>query len=57
MNTPRYPALALALGLALGASAQTAEQPLTQAPANWPVGQVGVGTIPHRYASWQRFWA
>ena len=33
------------------------ERPLAQPPADWPAHQVGVGTIPHRYESWQRFWA
>ncbi len=33
------------------------ERPLAQPPAHWPASQVGVGTIPHRYGSWQRFWA
>lgn len=32
------------------------EQPLAQPPAHWPANQVGVGTVPHRYESWQRFW-
>ena len=24
--------------------------------ANWPASQVGRGTVPHRFDSWQRFW-
>ena len=35
---------------------ELAEQPLAQAPADWPANQVGVGTVPHRYETWQRFW-
>ena len=35
---------------------ELAERPLAQPDANWPAHQVGVGTIPHRYESWQRFW-
>lgn len=33
------------------------EEPLAQPPADWPANQVGVGTVPHRYEIWQRFWA
>ena len=36
---------------------ELAEQPLAQPPADWPANQVGVGTVPHRYETWQRFWA
>ena len=35
---------------------QLAEQPPVPPPADWPASQVGVGTVPHRYESWQRFW-
>jgi ketosteroid isomerase-like protein len=32
------------------------ENPLTLAPANWPQSQVGRGTLPESWESWQRFW-
>ncbi|HMQ26193.1 MAG TPA: nuclear transport factor 2 family protein [Acidimicrobiales bacterium] len=36
--------------------AELTEQPLAQPPADWPAHQFGVGTVPHRYETWQRFW-
>ncbi len=36
---------------------ELAEQPLVQAPADWPANQVGVGTVPYRNETWRRFWA
>ena len=29
--------------------------PMAQPPANWPKSQLGKGTIPERWESWQRF--
>jgi hypothetical protein len=34
---------------------RTAEQPYEQGPADWPTHSVGVGTIPGRLDTWQRF--
>jgi hypothetical protein len=33
----------------------TAEQPFAQEPADWPVHDVGTGTIPFRLPTWQAF--
>ncbi len=33
----------------------TAEQPHRQGPANWPERSTGVGTLPFRLESWQKF--
>ena len=32
------------------------QNPLTLPPANWPASQVGRGTLPQAWQSWQRFW-
>lgn len=34
---------------------RTAEQPYAQPPADWPSSSVGVGTLPFRLDTWQRF--
>lgn len=32
------------------------QSPLALPPANWPVSQVGRGSLPQSWESWQRFW-
>jgi hypothetical protein len=41
--------------LVYGAPPQT--RPIDLPPANWPQRQVGHGTLPARWTSWQEFWA
>ncbi len=32
------------------------DEPLSQAPANWPENQVGLGSVPYDDPSWRRYW-
>jgi ketosteroid isomerase-like protein len=32
-------------------------RPIGLPPADWPLSQIGRGTLPDRWESWQRFWA
>jgi ketosteroid isomerase-like protein len=41
----------------LGYGAPMLTRPDLSEDANWPARQVGRGTVPYRFASWQRFWA
>jgi ketosteroid isomerase-like protein len=36
--------------------AELGTNPLTLAPAEWPMRQTGRGTVPWSLATWQRFW-
>jgi ketosteroid isomerase-like protein len=38
-------------GIALG------ERPNGLAPADWPAHDTGTGTLPHRWPTWQAYWA
>jgi hypothetical protein len=36
---------------------ETAERPLHQRAADWPLHHDGVGTVPYGEPTWGRFWA
>lgn len=37
--------------------APVGQDPLGLPPAEWPLRAVGMGTVPERWNTWQRFWA
>ena len=35
---------------------ESSASPLSLPPANWPENHTGLGTLPHDWESWRRFW-